>query len=112
MRMHCYRAHALCGELVVLVLHQGDERTYDYGKSWKQHRRQLVDERLATARRHHDKCVLPRENGGSRFPLARAKIAMAKPLVKQQQGCFLRYTFWHHPATGTNYSRSRTAPTA
>ena len=42
---------------VDLVLHQGDERRYDYGHAVHHQCRKLVAERFSTARRHKDECV-------------------------------------------------------
>ena len=80
MRVHGERVDAVRGELVLLVLHQRDERTDDDGQPGKHQRGQLVDERFAAARRHDDERVVSVEDGVDRFPLAFLEILMAEAI--------------------------------
>jgi hypothetical protein len=56
-RVHGDRLYAVGEELVVLILHQCDERRDNDRQPFEHHCRELVDERLAAAGRHHDECV-------------------------------------------------------
>src|SRR5581483_9582920 len=49
-------------------------------------RRQLVDERLAAARRHHDERVSTLQHRVDRLPLAVLKITMAKAVFEDALG--------------------------
>ena len=69
-------------ELVLLVLHQGDERADDDGQPGQEQRGQLIDDRFSASRRHHDEGVVSSEHGSDRLPLTGAKIGMAKALVE------------------------------
>ena len=102
--MHRYRADTLRRELVVLVLHQGDERTYDDRQPREYNAGQLIDERFAASGRHDDECVLSGKYGIDRLPLAGTEVTMTKSFMKQLSSRFLRDLFRHHSATGTIYS--------
>ena len=78
--MHGQRVDAVGGELVLLVLHQRDQRTDDHRQPREHQRGQLVDERLAAARRHDDQRVSSAEYGVDRFPLAFLEILMAEAI--------------------------------
>ena len=93
--MHRDRAHALCRELVVLVFHEGNERTDHYGESGQQQSGQLIDEGFPAPRRHHDKGILPGENGLERRPLTKPEILMPKAIAEQLAGRLPRYPFRH-----------------
>ncbi len=82
-RVHGKRVDAKRREFVLLVLHQGDERTHDDGESREHQRGELIDEGFAAAGGHDDKCVLSLENGADRLPLALLKIAMTEALDEQ-----------------------------
>ena len=69
MRVHRQRVDAARGELVLLVLHQRDERTDDDRQTLEHQRRQLIDERLTAAGRHDDERVAAREHRLDRLPL-------------------------------------------
>ena len=84
--MHREGVDALGAELVLLVLHQGDERTDDDGEPVEHQRGELVDERLAAPRRHDDERVPPLEQRLHRLPLAMLEIGMPK-LLPQQHAC-------------------------
>ena len=84
MRVHRERVDAVRGELVLLVLHQRDERTDDDREAREHQRGQLIDERLAAARRHDDERVAPGEHGVDRLPLAFLEILMAKALASMR----------------------------
>ena len=86
MGVHRDGAHALGGKLVVLVLHQGDERADDDRKTRQQECGKLIDQRLSASRRHHYQCVTTRENGVERFPLAPSELLMAKAIPEQLAG--------------------------
>jgi len=96
-RMHRHGADALRGELVVLVFHQGDERTHHDRKARQENSRKLIDERLSAPRRHYDQRVLAGQHGVERVPLAAPEILVAKSLGEQLAGCLLRYLL-RHPA--------------
>ena len=70
MRVHRERVDAVRRELVLLVLHQRDQRAHDDSEAGKHQRRQLIDERLAAARRHDDERVAPSRTAriGSHWP--------------------------------------------
>jgi hypothetical protein len=44
MRVHRNCIHSLCGKLVLLILHQGDERADDDGQAGQKESWKLVDE--------------------------------------------------------------------
>ena len=88
----------------MLVLHQRDEGTHDYRKAGQKKGRQLIDERFAATRRHHNQRILPGENCFERLPLTGTEILMTKPVLEQLAGCFLRYLLRHSADIGTNYS--------
>ena len=93
--MHRDGADALRRELVVLVLHEGDERADYDGKSGQQQSGQLIDEGFPAPRRHHDKGILPGENGLERRPLTKPEILMPKSIAEQLAGRLPRYAFRH-----------------
>ena len=93
--MHRHRADALRGQLVVLILHEGDEWAHDDGETGQQDRGKLIDERLPAARGHYHQSIFSGENSSKRLPLARPEIAMAKALREQLTGCLFRYSFGH-----------------
>src|ERR1700680_1043912 len=95
MRMHRDGAHALGGELVVLVLHQGDERTDDDRETGQQQRRELVNDGFPAPGRHHYQRVFARENGIERLPLARSEILMPKAVMEELASRLLCYSFRH-----------------
>ena len=94
----------------MLVLHERDERTYDYGESGQLNGGKLIDQRLPAARGHYDKRIFAGEYSSERLPLARPEIAMAKALGEQLTGCVFGYQFRHPADTGTKYSGSQTFP--
>jgi hypothetical protein len=59
-RVHGQRIHPLRGELVLLVLHQRDERTHDDRQPGQQESGKLIDDRLSTPRRHDHQRVTSR----------------------------------------------------
>ena len=79
----------------MLVLHQGDEWTHDYGEAGHHNGRKLIDQRLSAARGHYDKRVFSGENSSERLPLAGPEIAMAKALGEQLTGCLFGYQSGH-----------------
>ena len=93
--MHRDGADALRRELVVLVLHEGDERTDHDGESGEQQSGQLIDEGFPAPGRHNYKGVLPGENGLERRPLTKPEILMPKPIAEQLAGRLPSYAFRH-----------------
>jgi hypothetical protein len=79
-RVHRERVDPARGELVLLILHQRDERAHDDGEPGEHQRRELVDERLPAPRRHDDERVVPLEHRADRLPLAFLEFAMAESL--------------------------------
>lgn len=86
MGVHRYRAHTLRRQLVVLVLHQGDERAHHNCQPWQKERGQLINHRLAAARRHDYKCIFAGEDRIERFPLPGPEIGVAKAFPEQLSG--------------------------
>ena len=81
--MHRDRVDAVRDELVLLVLHQRDERA-DHDREPGEHQRgELVDERLAAPRGHHDDGVAPVEEGLDRLPLPFLEIGVAEAVAEQ-----------------------------
>src|SRR5262249_23059045 len=78
MRVHRERVDAMRRELVLLVLHQGDQRADDDGQSREHQRGKLIDDRFAAAGRHDDQRVTLIENGMDRLPLPLLKILMTE----------------------------------
>ena len=75
---------SLAGQLVHLVLHQGDERRHDQSRSGQEHRGELVADRLARAGRHHGEQVPARERGAHDVLLAGAEGPVAE--VAEERG--------------------------
>ncbi len=61
-----------------LILHQRDQRRDDDGQVIAQQRRQLIADRLARARRHHDQRVAVGERSRNRLGLAGPKVIKAE----------------------------------
>ena len=79
--MHGERVDAMRVQLVLLVLHQRDERADDDGEARERQRGELVDDRLAAAGGHDDEGVAAGEHGAHRLPLAPTKIRMTKAVA-------------------------------
>jgi hypothetical protein len=73
--------HALGRHLVELVLDQRDQRAHHDGDARHDERRQLVQQRLAAARRHDGQQVLVAQQVLERLGLARAKCLDAERLL-------------------------------
>ena len=58
-RMHGKSIHATRGKLVLLVLHQGDQRAHDHGEPPAHERRRLVAEALPPARGQDEQEIPP-----------------------------------------------------
>ena len=82
--MHGERVDAVRVQLVLLVLHERDERADDDRQAGEQERGKLVDDRLPAAGRHDDERVATVEQRLDRFPLAGAEIGMAEALAQQR----------------------------
>ena len=95
MRVHRDRIDALCFELVLLILHESDQRAHDDSQSWQRKRGKLVDERLAAAGGHHDKCIASIQEGFDWLPLPLPEILMAKALTQQSESFGLGYLIFH-----------------
>src|SRR3954467_5753709 len=89
-------------QLILLVLHQRDERADDDGESGEQQRWELVDERLAAAGRHDDERIFSGENSSDRFPLAILEFSMAEALSEYAESAALRSLLRHGTRKGTN----------
>src|SRR5215212_1760864 len=74
MRMHRDSIDTLSFELVLLILHQGDEWAHYYCESRSCECSELIDERLAAAGWHYDECVATIEQSFDRLPLAAPEI--------------------------------------
>jgi hypothetical protein len=79
-RVHRERVDALRLQLVLLVLHERDERAHHHREPLQHQRRELVDERLAAARGHDDERVAPPEHLLDRLELAELEVVEAEPL--------------------------------
>jgi hypothetical protein len=78
-----------------LVLHQRHERRDDQRQVRPHQRRELVAERLARPRGHHDQHVAIGERGLHRLPLARAEAGEAEELVQRAlRGRRARHRRW------------------
>ena len=69
-------------QLVDLVLHQRDERREDDGGAGEEHRRELVGQRLARARRHERKGVAPGEGAADDLFLSGPEVVEAEELAQ------------------------------
>src|SRR5687767_9600881 len=95
MGVHGDSVDALGIELVLLVLHQCDERADDNCKSGEGYCRQLVNERFAAACGHYDEGVASFQQRFDRLPLSAAEIIMAEALAQQCASFGLVYVFCH-----------------
>ena len=93
--MHGHRIHALRQQFVVLVFHQGDERGDDDREAVQHHGAELVDQRLAAARRHHDEHVAAFRKGFYGLPLAAAEVFMAEPVAEMRDRLGFCNSFGH-----------------
>ena len=84
--VHRNGADTLRAQLVVLVLHQGDEGTDDDSEPGENDARQLVYQGFSAPGRHYDQSVFASENGLQRLPLAGTKFGMPKALTQQLTG--------------------------
>ena len=82
MRVHRERVHSVQGQLVLLVLHESDERADDDRQPGKHQRGKLIDDGLAAACGHDHECVATSEQRLDRLPLPFLKIFMPEPLDK------------------------------
>ena len=99
MRMHCNGIDALRGKLVFLVLHQRNERAYNYRKARCCQRGELINERFAAASRHNDKSVSSFEKSRDWCPLSLSEITMAKALTQEGASVRLVYLDCHGAKT-------------
>lgn len=86
MRMHRYGADALRRELVMLVLHQCDQRAHYDGESREQESGQLINHGFAAAGGHDYEGIFAAQYRIERLPLARTKIRVAKSFLEQLSG--------------------------
>ena len=70
MRVHGQRVDAVRGQLVLLVLHEGDQRAHDDSEPREHQGGKLINERLPAASRHDDERVAAREQRLDRLPLS------------------------------------------
>lgn len=80
--MHGESINALSRQLILLVLHQCDEGADDDRQAIEHESRQLVDERLAASRRHHDERVAALQEGIDGLPLPPQKGFMSEPTAE------------------------------
>jgi hypothetical protein len=85
-RVHGEHVDALRDELVLLVLHQRDERADDDRESGEHERRELIDQRLPAAGRHHDERVAPAEDVLDRLELPVLEVVEAEALGENLSG--------------------------
>ena len=84
-RVEAAGGHSAPGELVDLVLHQGDQRRDDEGDAGQQQGRELVAERLAAAGGEDGRGGSPGEEVADHRLLAGAEVAVAEGL---REGCY------------------------
>ena len=72
----------LCRQLVDLVLHQSDQRREDERRLGSQHRRELIGEGLARARRHQRERVTARDRCLDHLLLPGAEVGEAEEPLK------------------------------
>ena len=77
-RVERERVDALRDHLVLLVLHERDERAHDQRQPLEHQRGELVDERLPAAGRHHDERVAPAEDRLDRLVLPVLEVVEAE----------------------------------
>ncbi len=100
MRVHGERVDAVRGELVLLVLHERDERAHDDRQARQHQRGKLVNERLAAAGRHDDERVRSTEHGADRLPLSRLKVRVTEPFCHDGARLSLGACRLHAPGEG------------
>src|SRR5262245_32417002 len=83
MRMHGERVHTDRCELVLLILHERDERTHDDREARAHQRWKLIYESVSGARGGDDERVLSIENGSDRFPLTFLELLMTEAAEKE-----------------------------
>jgi hypothetical protein len=93
--VHGERVDAMRLELVLLVLHQGDERTHDDSEPGEEQGGELVDDRLPAAGGHDDERVAALEHGPNRLPLPGAEILMTESLAQHSTGARLGSSLGH-----------------
>ena len=80
--MHGERFDALCIQFVRLVFHQRNQRCDHERNAGHRQRSKLVNQRLATAGWHDDKCVAAVEDRLDRLPLAMLEVGMSEALAE------------------------------
>ena len=78
--MHGERVDPHGVQLVLLILHQRDQRTHHNGKPGQHQCGELVDERLPASSRHHDDRIAPVQQRLHRLPLAWLELHVPEAL--------------------------------
>ena len=78
MHRECIDPHGV--QLVLLILHQRDQRAHHDGESRQHQCGELIDERLPAPGRHNDDCIAPIEQRLHRFPLTGLKLHVPETL--------------------------------
>jgi hypothetical protein len=73
-------------ERAQLIAHQRDQRRNHHHQAEPQHRRQLIQQRLSRARRHHREHVAPGQHGLQRLGLPGQKLGKSKFLAQNPPG--------------------------
>ena len=110
MRVHGECVHAVRLQLVLLVLHQRDERAHDDRQPLQHQGRQLVDDRLAASRGHDDERVATAEDGANGLPLPTTKIGMPEAIAERGDRLRARRAGWHGPGKSRKCAHAFTAP--
>ena len=79
------------GELVLLILHEGNQRTHDDRQPGQEQRGELIHQRLPASRGHHDDGVASLQYSLNRLPLPLLKVAVPEAVVEDRPGTFFRY---------------------
>ena len=84
-------ARLALGEVLHLVALERDQRRDHHRRARREQPGDLVDRRLARARRHHDERVAPGEHGLDGLALARAELVEAESLARHARDPVARY---------------------
>src|SRR5689334_5695455 len=93
--MHCDSIDTLRRHLVLLVLHQCNERTHHNCQAWGCESSELINERFSTAGWHDDECVSALEQRLDRLPLSFTEIIMAEAFTQQGANACLIHLVGH-----------------
>ena len=107
MRVHRDRVHPMRGELVLLILHEGDQRTHHDREPRQEQRRELVHERLPAPRRHDHDGVASFEYGVDRLPLPLLKVCVPEAVCQDRPSMHFRYGLRHEGSERRNDGKAR-----